>query len=72
MERLDEASLRRFTFKLRLDPLDREQAALAFEHFFGISTPRALPEGPTVAISLRYAAKAMCSAPLVPACSSNG
>ncbi len=47
VDRLDQASLRRFTFKVRFDSLSREQAALAFEHFFGISTPRGLPEGLT-------------------------
>jgi SpoVK/Ycf46/Vps4 family AAA+-type ATPase len=47
MDRLDQASLRRFTFKLRFDTLDREQAKLAFAHFFGILAPRALPEGLT-------------------------
>ena len=47
MDRLDQASLRRFTLKLRFDPLHPEQAASVFEKFFGIPTPRCLPEGLT-------------------------
>ncbi len=47
VDRLDQASLRRFTIKLRFDPLDRTQAACAFERFFCIPSPRALPEGLT-------------------------
>lgn len=47
VDRLDQASLRRFTLKLRFDPLDSAQAARAFERFFGIASPRALPEGLT-------------------------
>ena len=47
MDRLDQASLRRFTLKLRLDPLTATQAALAFEHFFAISAPPSLPDGLT-------------------------
>ena len=35
MDRLDKASLRRFTFKVKYDYLTREQARLAFGHFFG-------------------------------------
>jgi len=35
MEYLDKAALRRFTFKIRYDYLTREQAGLAFRHFFG-------------------------------------
>ena len=45
MDRLDQASLRRFTLKLRFDQLDPAQAARAFEHFFGAVAPRSLPEG---------------------------
>lgn len=45
MERLDEASLRRFTLKLRFEPLTDKQAALAFERFFQATAPRRLPEG---------------------------
>ena len=45
MDRLDQASLRRFTLKLRFDPLSAAQAFLAFEHFFGISAPQTLPDG---------------------------
>ena len=33
---LDEASLRRFTFKIKFDFMTNEQAKAAFEHFFGI------------------------------------
>ena len=35
MDRLDPASLRRFTFKVKYGYLTREQARLAFRHFFG-------------------------------------
>jgi hypothetical protein len=35
MQDLDEASLRRFTFKVKYDFLKPVQAALAFRHFFG-------------------------------------
>lgn len=47
VDRLDKASLRRFTFKLRFDLLDPPQAELAFEQFFGVPTPLPLPEGLT-------------------------
>ncbi len=47
MDRIDQASLRRFTLKLRLAPLDPAQAALAFERFFGIAAPRRLADGLT-------------------------
>jgi SpoVK/Ycf46/Vps4 family AAA+-type ATPase len=47
VDRLDQASLRRFTLKLRFDPLDSAQAARAFEHFFSVQPPRGLPEGLT-------------------------
>lgn len=33
---LDEASLRRFTFKIKFDFMTKEQTTFAFEHFFGI------------------------------------
>jgi transitional endoplasmic reticulum ATPase len=46
-ERLDQASLRRFTLKLRFEPLAREQARRLFEHAFGNSAPPALPEALT-------------------------
>ena len=36
MASLDEASLRRFTFKIKFDFMTKEQANCAFEHFFGI------------------------------------
>ena len=39
MDRLDPASLRRFTFKVRFGFLDREQARRAFEQFFGQRAP---------------------------------
>jgi SpoVK/Ycf46/Vps4 family AAA+-type ATPase len=47
VDRLDQASLRRFTFKLRFDSLDPERAARAFKHFFNVELPRPLPEGLT-------------------------
>lgn len=47
MERLDQASLRRFTIKLRFDALDGQQAAYAFEHYFGVAASRSLPDGLT-------------------------
>lgn len=37
METLDEATLRRFTFKIKFDFMNKEQVKLAFEHFFGIN-----------------------------------
>jgi SpoVK/Ycf46/Vps4 family AAA+-type ATPase len=40
--RLDPATLRRFVFKLHLNPLTAEGAALAFERFFGRAPPAAL------------------------------
>ena len=41
MDRLDQASLRRFTFKCHFDFLGEEQLRLAFERFFGVTvTPR--------------------------------
>jgi hypothetical protein len=36
MDRLDKASLRRFTFKVKFDYLTSAQARLAFRHFFGM------------------------------------
>ena len=48
MDRLDQASLRRFTLKLRFDPLNLAQAAVAFRRFFGIAAPRRLAEGLTL------------------------
>lgn len=36
LDSLDEASLRRFTFKIRFDFMTNEQVNLAIEHFFGI------------------------------------
>lgn len=42
--RLDPATLRRFVFKLRLEPLGRERAAEAFARFFGMPAPVELAE----------------------------
>jgi len=42
MERVDEAALRRFTFKLRLRHLAPPQARHAFRHFFGMDAPATL------------------------------
>ena len=36
LDTLDEASLRRFTFKIKFDFMKKEQVDKAFEHFFGI------------------------------------
>ena len=47
MDRLDRASLRRFTVKLRFDALTRDQAVLAFERFFGLALSSPLPDGLT-------------------------
>jgi len=44
MDRLDQASLRRFTLKLRFDALKPAQTALAFKRFFGVSAPRMLAD----------------------------
>jgi SpoVK/Ycf46/Vps4 family AAA+-type ATPase len=40
--RLDRASLRRFTFKVKFDHLSRAQVGLAFEVFFGLPAPAAV------------------------------
>ena len=47
MDQLDQAALRRFTLKLRFDPLRPAQAMLAFERFFGVHPPRQLADGLT-------------------------
>lgn len=47
VDRLDQASLRRFTLKLKFKPLGCDQAQIAFERFFGMPAPRRLPEGLT-------------------------
>jgi transitional endoplasmic reticulum ATPase len=47
ISRLDQASLRRFTLKLRFHALDPSQAAHAFVRFFGMAAPRPLPDGLT-------------------------
>jgi SpoVK/Ycf46/Vps4 family AAA+-type ATPase len=45
MDRLDQASLRRFTLKLHLETLSPEQAVLAFQRFFGAPAPHSPPDG---------------------------
>jgi len=47
MDRLDQASLRRFTLKLRFASLSPAQTKLAFERFFGIVAPRRIADGLT-------------------------
>ena len=42
MDDLDQAALRRFTFKVRYDYLRTKQMALAFRHFFNMDAPSAL------------------------------
>ena len=42
MDRLDQASLRRFTFKIGFSPLTQGQSQIAFEEFFGISAPETI------------------------------
>jgi SpoVK/Ycf46/Vps4 family AAA+-type ATPase len=39
MDRLDKAAMRRFLVKVQFGPLRRDQAALAFERFFGVEPP---------------------------------
>jgi SpoVK/Ycf46/Vps4 family AAA+-type ATPase len=46
VERLDRASLRRFTFKVKFDHLTRDQVGRAFEVFFGLPAP-----GPVLALA---------------------
>jgi SpoVK/Ycf46/Vps4 family AAA+-type ATPase len=48
MERLDQASLRRFTFKIHLQTLSVQQNRIAFENFFGQPTPEELPNIPNL------------------------
>lgn len=36
LDTLDEASLRRFTFKIKFDFMTKDQVNTAFDHFFGI------------------------------------
>jgi transitional endoplasmic reticulum ATPase len=45
MDRLEPATLRRFTFKLQFDPMSSAQAGRAFARFFGCAAQSALPEG---------------------------
>ncbi len=42
MDRLDQASLRRFTFKVGFNPLTDAQNRLAFQEFFGINAPKTI------------------------------
>ncbi|HEX8555278.1 MAG TPA: AAA family ATPase, partial [Sphingomonas sp.] len=42
--RLDPAALRRFVFKLDLQPLGRDRTARAYENFFGVPAPERLAE----------------------------
>ena len=42
MEKLDQASLRRFTFKVRFDYMRPDQTAVAFQQFFGSEPPDGL------------------------------
>jgi len=44
MEHLDEAALRRFSFKVRFNFLKGEQRELAFRHYFGLDAPAGLRE----------------------------
>ena len=46
-ERMDQAIPRRFTFKLRFDPLDATRATLAFRRILGAEPPGPLPDGLT-------------------------
>ena len=43
MDTLDQASLRRFTFKIRMDYMTKEQVKLAFKHFFNLDTNFYIP-----------------------------
>ncbi len=47
LDSLDEASLRRFTFKIKFDFLTIEQVNLAMEHFFGIKSTKTNIKGLT-------------------------
>ena len=49
MDRMDQASLRRFTFHVRFEFLDRQALARAWRVFFGLSTP---PSGGLVYLNL--------------------
>ena len=42
MDRLDQASLRRFTFKVGFNPLTDAQNRFAFQEFFGINAPKTI------------------------------
>ena len=39
MDHLDEASLRRFTFKVKFDFMTQDQVEIAFQHFFKLDPP---------------------------------
>ena len=41
-DRLDPATLRRFTFKIAMDYLSAEQARMAFRHYFGLAAPKSV------------------------------
>lgn len=47
LDSLDEASLRRFTFKIKFDFMTQEQVALAMSHFFGIENSDLIIKGLT-------------------------
>lgn len=44
MSHLDQAALRRFSFKVRFDFLKPDQRGLAFQHYFGLAAPAAVRE----------------------------
>src|SRR5579872_700346 len=46
-ESMDQAVPRRFTFKLRFEPLDGARATLAFRRILGAEPPASLPDGST-------------------------
>ncbi len=46
-ERMDRAVPRRFTLKLRFEPMDPARAALAFRRMLGLEPPASLPDGLT-------------------------
>ena len=70
LDRVDPAALRRFTFKVKLDYLNREQTRLAFKAFFDCKAPdqlggcRALTPGDFAVVKrqLRFCDEKSCSA----------
>jgi transitional endoplasmic reticulum ATPase len=44
LDRIDPAALRRFVFKVKLDAMNAQQSARAFERFFGVKAPARLAE----------------------------